>query len=58
MHVKRAGEIDYTMPSLREGEEVLSLTMSVCPYCYRALPAIIFERSGKVYIRRVCSEHG
>ncbi|MEM1627853.1 MAG: radical SAM protein [Desulfurococcaceae archaeon] len=58
MHVKRAGEIDYTMPSLREGEEVLSLTMSVCPYCYRALPAIIFERSGKVYIRRVCPEHG
>jgi len=55
---KRPGEISYTLPKLRSGEEVLSLTTSVCPYCYRVLPAVIVERDGKVYIRRVCPEHG
>jgi uncharacterized radical SAM superfamily Fe-S cluster-containing enzyme len=55
---KRVGEIAYTLPGLRDGEEVLSLTMSVCPYCYRVLPAVILEREGRVYIRRICPEHG
>jgi uncharacterized radical SAM superfamily Fe-S cluster-containing enzyme len=52
------GEIAYTLPSVRSGEEVLSLTMSVCPYCYKVLPATIVERSGRVYIKRICPEHG
>jgi uncharacterized radical SAM superfamily Fe-S cluster-containing enzyme len=56
--VKHAGEISYTLPKLRKGEELLTITQSVCPYCYRVLPAIVFERDGKVYIRRVCPEHG
>lgn len=55
---KKPGEIAYTLPKLRGGEEALSLTASVCPYCYRVLPAVIVEREGKVYIRRVCPEHG
>ncbi|MEM4557449.1 MAG: radical SAM protein [Desulfurococcaceae archaeon] len=58
MSSKHHGEIAYVAPSLRKGEEVLSLTLSVCPYCYRALPALIVEREGRVYIRRVCPEHG
>ncbi|MEM0325933.1 MAG: radical SAM protein [Desulfurococcaceae archaeon] len=58
MSSKHHGEIAYVVPSLRKGEEVLSLTLSVCPYCYRALPALIVEREGRVYIRRVCPEHG
>ncbi len=55
---KRVGEIAYFLPTMRNGEEALSLTMSVCPYCYRVLPAIIVEREGKVFIRRYCPEHG
>jgi len=56
--IKHVGEISYNLPKLREGEEVLSLTQSVCPYCYRILNSIIVERDGKVYIRRICPEHG
>jgi len=52
------GEIAYILPSVRSGEEILSLTMSVCPYCYKVLPATIFEKSGRVYIKRICPEHG
>ncbi|MEL9909486.1 MAG: radical SAM protein [Desulfurococcus sp.] len=55
---KKPGEIVYILPKLHSGEEVLSLTTSVCPYCYRVLPAVIVEREGKVYIRRTCPEHG
>ncbi|MGQ4891018.1 MAG: tetraether lipid synthase Tes [Candidatus Njordarchaeia archaeon] len=45
-------------PQLKEGEKLIKETRSVCPYDYRLLPAIIFERDGKVWIRRVCPEHG
>ncbi|RLG47566.1 MAG: radical SAM protein, partial [Thermoproteota archaeon] len=43
---------------LGPGETVLRYTASICPGCYRLLPAVIFEREGKVFIRKVCSEHG
>ncbi|MGC9181530.1 tetraether lipid synthase Tes [Thermogladius sp.] len=55
---KRVGEISYVIPRLRQGEELVSTTMSVCPYCYRVLPAVLVERDGKIYIRRACPEHG
>ena len=55
---KHIGEISYKLPKVREGEELLSITQSVCPYCYRILPSIVIERNGKVYIRRICPEHG
>ncbi|MEM4953349.1 MAG: radical SAM protein [Desulfurococcaceae archaeon] len=58
MSSKKPGEIAYILPRLKQGEEVLSLTMSVCPYCYRTLPAVIVERESKVYIRKTCPEHG
>ncbi len=45
-------------PPLREKERLLRKTASLCPECYRLLPAIIFERDGKVWIRKVCPEHG
>lgn len=57
-YTKRPGEIAYVIPKLNPGEEALSITTSVCPYCYRVLPSVIVEREGKVYIRRVCPEHG
>ncbi len=46
------------MPRLRPGEKHVRVTSSLCPYCMRLLPARIFERDGKIYIRKVCPEHG
>ncbi len=46
------------IPPLREGEKHLRFTTSLCPICKRLLPARVFERDGKVWIRRICPEHG
>ncbi|HDN75907.1 MAG TPA: radical SAM protein, partial [Acidilobales archaeon] len=46
------------IPKPREGEKFIRYTQSICPYCYALLPAIIVERDGKYYIRKVCPEHG
>ena len=46
------------LPELREKEQLIRKTTSICPTCYRLLPAIIFEREGKAFIRRVCPKHG
>jgi uncharacterized radical SAM superfamily Fe-S cluster-containing enzyme len=47
-----------SLPKLKEGEKLVRTTQSICPYCYALLPAIIFERDGKLYIRKECPEHG
>jgi uncharacterized radical SAM superfamily Fe-S cluster-containing enzyme len=46
-----------------KGENVLDFTESLCPECwlegtYETLPATIFSRDGKVYIKRNCKKHG
>lgn len=46
------------IPRLQEGEKLVAYTTSVCPYCYRLLPAVILERDEKIYIRKVCPTHG
>ncbi|MHC5080524.1 MAG: tetraether lipid synthase Tes [Planctomycetota bacterium] len=33
-------------------------TTSVCPECCATLPAHVFEREGKVWMRKACPEHG
>jgi uncharacterized radical SAM superfamily Fe-S cluster-containing enzyme len=33
-------------------------TQSICPECNRILPAIVFEREGKVWMTKTCPEHG
>jgi len=33
-------------------------TQSICPECNRLLPAEVFEREGKVFIRKSCPDHG
>ncbi len=61
MEVEISGKkikIGGPLPKLKEGEKFLKYTNSLCPQCYRLLPAIVFERDGKIYIRRVCPEHG
>ena len=46
------------VPKSKEGERFIRYTQSICPYCYALLPAIIVERDGKYYIRKICPEHG
>ena len=46
------------IPKLKEGEKLVRYTQSICPYCYSLLPAVIVEREGKYFIRKVCPEHG
>mgnify|MGYP000321249348 FL=1 len=55
--------VDYTIelkhkPPLREGETHIAFTVSACPECLTLLTARIFERGGKVWIRKVCPRHG
>ncbi len=59
--VKIAGKeikVGGPIPTPRPNERVLRYTQSLCPYCRRILPAIIVERQNKVFIRRICPEHG
>lgn len=46
------------LPELRTGERVVSYTASLCPYCFRLLPATVLERDNAMYLRRICPEHG
>ncbi len=55
---KKAGEVSFTLPKINRGEELITITQSVCPYCYRALPAVVVERNGRLYLKRICPEHG
>jgi len=54
----RVVKIGGPVPKLRPGEKFITYTTSLCPHCYRLLPAVVFERDGKVWIRKVCPEHG
>jgi uncharacterized radical SAM superfamily Fe-S cluster-containing enzyme len=36
----------------------LSKTGSICPECLKIIPATVFERDGKVWIKKSCEEHG
>ena len=54
----RTFKLGGPIPKLREGEELIRRTTSLCPVCYRLLPAIIFERDEKIWIRKICPEHG
>jgi len=55
---ERAIRVGGPVPRAREGERLVRYTNSVCPYCYALLPAIVVERDGRLYIRKVCPEHG
>ncbi len=51
-------EVEESTPKLKEDEKFVKNTTSVCPECYQVLPATIFERDDKIWIRKVCPEHG
>ncbi|NPA96504.1 MAG: radical SAM protein [Crenarchaeota archaeon] len=47
------------LPRISADEKLIRWTSSLCPHCFRVLPAAIVERSdGVLYIKRVCPEHG
>ena len=54
----RTIKIGGPLPLLEQGEKLVSYTSSVCPYCSRLLPAVIYERDNKIYIRKICPDHG
>ena len=54
----RTIKVGGPIPLLREGEKLVRRTESVCPYCQRLLPAIVFEKDDKLFIRKECPEHG
>ena len=45
-------------PELREGESLIEYTLSLCPQCLSLVRAVVFEREGKVLIRKRCPDHG
>lgn len=45
-------------PKLDQQRSFIRKTQSICPECNRILPAIVFERDDKVYMTKVCPEHG
>ncbi|MEM0026589.1 MAG: radical SAM protein [Ignisphaera sp.] len=55
---KRVIPLGGFVPSVRNDERLIRYTSSLCPYCFRLLPAVIIERDNKLYIRRHCPEHG
>jgi len=39
-------------------KEVVGTTVSICPKCYKKIPATLYEEDGKVFIEKTCPEHG
>lgn len=46
------------LPRIAENEKLVRVTHSLCPACYRLIPAAIVERDEKLYMRKVCPDHG
>ncbi|BCU67272.1 radical SAM protein [Sulfolobales archaeon HS-7] len=46
------------LPKLSDSEKLVRVTESLCPACYRLLPAAIFEKDERLYIRKICPDHG
>jgi uncharacterized radical SAM superfamily Fe-S cluster-containing enzyme len=55
---KRSIPFGGPLPKVNEGEKIVRYTSSLCPYCFRLLPAVVIERENKLYIKRQCPEHG
>lgn len=51
------GKIQSVVSANYSGDLPLE-TRSLCPECKRTLPAIIYERDEKIFIKRTCPEHG
>jgi uncharacterized radical SAM superfamily Fe-S cluster-containing enzyme len=54
----RTADADLQQSKQTAKSNLIRQTQSICPGCNRLLPALIFERDGKVYITKTCPEHG
>ena len=43
---------------LKDFDRVLKTTISLCPDCLAHVPALVFTRSGRVFMRKLCDSHG
>ena len=44
--------------ALADGDLLLKTTLSLCPDCLAHVPAAVFERDGRVVLRKRCDTHG
>ncbi len=54
----RVIKVGGPLPKTLEGEKLVRITQSLCPYCQRILPAIIYEKNEKIFLRKICPDHG
>jgi 7,8-dihydro-6-hydroxymethylpterin dimethyltransferase len=54
----RTADVDLQQEKQAARSNLIRQTQSICPDCNRVLPALIFERDGKVYLTKTCPEHG
>lgn len=40
------------------GQVLKEKTKSLCPVCYQEIPAQVYEEDGKVYMSKLCQQHG
>ncbi len=43
---------------LQTGEELMFKSASLCPECFSLIPMMVFEKSNKVLLRKLCRDHG
>ncbi|MEM0500743.1 MAG: radical SAM protein [Ignisphaera sp.] len=55
---RRSIHVGGRLPQVKHNEKILRYTSSLCPNCFRVLPAIIVEKENTLFIRRICPEHG
>jgi len=39
-------------------DRILKTTISLCPRCLKHVPGSVFVRDGKVWMKKLCDEHG
>lgn len=55
---RRSIRVGGRLPQVKHDEKILRYTSSLCPNCFRVLPAVIVEKENTLFIRRICPEHG
>jgi len=47
-----------TTPRIREDEELITNSLSLCPECNALLNTVLFRKDGGVWLRKLCPDHG
>ena len=54
--MNEAAAIDLFQPG--DYDRLLKTTVSLCPECLAHVPALVFTRQGRVWMRKLCDDHG